>query len=178
MRRGLILYGPPASGKDSVTLELVSRRSRFEHFKRLKCGPGRTAGYRMLHEDQANELRKVPGAILWENRRYGATYFVDRSGLDQIWASCRVPIVHLGQIEAVDAVVGGIDADWTVAELFARPEVLGKRIQSRGTGDEDERFAAVEQTPRLPAADVRIDTGALSIREAADAIERHMGDRP
>ncbi|WP_433688133.1 hypothetical protein ACQP0I_05200 [Micromonospora carbonacea] len=132
----------------------------------------------MLREDQADELRKVPGAILWENRRYSATYFVDRSGLDQLWASSRVPIVHLGQIEAVDAVVGGTEADWTVAELFARPNVLAERIQSRGTGDEAERFAAVEQTLRLPVADVRIDTGALSIREAADVIERHMGDRP
>ncbi|MFJ6200220.1 hypothetical protein [Micromonospora sp. NPDC092111] len=132
----------------------------------------------MIREDQVNRLRQAPGAILWENSRYGATYLVDRFGLDDLWRLGRVPVVHLGQVEAIEAVVSGTEAGWTVAELFARPAVLGKRIQLRSTGDEAERVAAVEQTLRLPAADIRIDTGALSIREAADAIVRCMEDQP
>lgn len=178
MKRGLIIYGAPASGKDTITAELVGRNHCYEHFRRLKCGPGRVSGYRMIGPEQVDLLRQAGGAILWENHRYGATYLVDRAGLEQIWENGRVPVVHLGQVEAIGAISGKTDADWTVAELYAQPAMLGRRIQARGTGDEDERLAAVEQTLRLSVADVRINTGAVSVGEAADAIERCMRGRP
>ncbi|WP_320069328.1 kinase [Micromonospora sp. RTGN7] len=177
MRQGVILYGAPATGKDTITAEMVGRYPRFAHFKRLKCGPGRMSGYRTISPDQADKLRHEPGAILWENTRYGATYFVDCFGLEQLWELGRVPVVHLGQIEAIEAIADGTEANWTVVELYAQPAVLARRIRSRGTGDEDQRFAAVEQTLRLPVADVRIDTGVVSVSEAANAIERCMQDR-
>lgn len=83
-----------------------------------------------------------------------------------------MPVVHLGQIEAIEAIADGTEANWTVIELYARPAILASRIRSRGTGDEDQRFAAVKQTLRLPVADMRIDTEAVSVSEAANAIER------
>ncbi|MGW1059417.1 hypothetical protein [Micromonospora rubida] len=117
-------------------------------------------------------------AILWENTRYGATYFVDCFGLEQLWESGRVPVVLLGQIEAIEAIADDTEANWTVVELYVRPAILSGRIQSRGTGDEDQRLAAVKQTLRLPVADMRIDTEVVSASEAANAIERYMQDRP
>ncbi|MFG2013359.1 kinase, partial [Micromonospora sp. NPDC048868] len=125
---------------------------------------------------QVDALRQMRGALLWENTRYGATYFVDRFGLEQLWESDRVPVVHLGQIEAVGAIADGTEANWTIVELYARPAVLAKRIQSRGTGDEDQRFVAVEQTLRLPVADMRIDTELVSINEATNAIKQLTTD--
>ncbi|MFI1193574.1 hypothetical protein ACH4T9_09965 [Micromonospora sp. NPDC020750] len=110
-------------------------------------------------------------AILWENTRYGATCFVDCFGLEQLWESGRVPVVHLGQIEAIEAIADGTEANWTVVELYARPAILSGRIQSRGTGDEDQRLAAVKQTLRLPVADMRIDTEVVSV-----SWSRHMLD--
>ncbi|GAA2216784.1 hypothetical protein GCM10010429_45810 [Micromonospora olivasterospora] len=179
MKRGLILYGAPATGKDTVTAELVRRESRLEHFKRLKLGPGRTTGYRMISASQADDLRHRPGAILWENSRYDATYFVDRSGLEQLWTSGYVPVVHLGQVEAVEAITGDVEtgASWTVVELYCRPALLRSRIRSRATGDEEQRFAAIEQTPHLPNADIRIDTESVPATEAARMIVQRMFDR-
>jgi guanylate kinase len=174
--KGLILYGAPASGKDSITAALVSKHPEFEHFRRLKVGPGRTSGYRMTSPAQIAALRQTRDAILWENTRYGASYFVDRPGLEQLWQSGRVPVVHLGQIEAVDALCSGTKARWTVVELYARPAVLRDRIRSRGTGDEEHRFIALEQTLRLPAADMRIDTEAVPISEAAEMIYQQLRD--
>ncbi|TDB81563.1 kinase [Micromonospora sp. KC721] len=176
MKTGLILYGAPATGKDTVTAELVSRKSQFEHFKRLKVGPGRTTGYRMISSRQADDLRQRPGEILWENSRYGATYFVDRSGLEQLWDLGHLPVVHLGQVEAVEAITGDAKsgANWTVVELYCRPAILRDRIRSRATGDDEQRFAAIEQTPRLPEADIRIDTELVSATEAAEMIVRRI----
>ncbi|WP_432049574.1 kinase [Verrucosispora sp. NA02020] len=173
MKQGLIIYGPPASGKDTITAALVAKHPQFEHFKRLKSGGGRTSGYRMISEAGADALRKTPGAVLWENSRYGATYFVERSGLEQMWQSGRMPVVHLGQVAAIDA-LRDTEAQWTVVELYASPVILHSRIRSRSTGDDDQRFAAIEQTPRLPTADMRIDTGVMSIAEAAEMIARFV----
>ncbi|BCJ64613.1 kinase [Polymorphospora rubra] len=176
MRRGLILYGAPATGKDTVTAELVNREPRLEHFRRLKLGRGRTSGYRMIDPRQANDLRRRVDAILWENSRYGATYLVDRPGLEQVWDANRVPVIHLGQVEAVEAITGdrGTGAAWTVVELYCRPAVLRDRIRFRATGDEEQRFAVIEQTPRLPNADIRIDTESVTAAVAATMIAQHM----
>jgi guanylate kinase len=180
MKRGLILYGAPATGKDTVTAELVSRDSRFEHFKRLKVGPGRTKGYRMISSRQADDLRQISGEILWENSRYGATYLVDRSELEQIWAAGQVPVVHLGQVEAVAAVTGDVETggSWTVVELYCSPVILRNRIRSRATGDDDQRFEAIEETPHLRDADIKIDTEHVPATEAAMMITQRMFSRP
>ncbi|MFG1881112.1 kinase [Micromonospora sp. NPDC049102] len=176
MRKGLILYGAPATGKDTITAELVRGEPLFEHFMRLKAGGGRSTGYRMISQEEAERLRRSSGMILWENSRYGSTYFVDRPGLERIWSSGRVPVVHLGQAEAVAAVAGDstLNTRWTVVELYCQPAMLYDRIRSRGTGDDAQRFAAVEQTARLPYADIRIDTGSASVAEAAKMIVQHL----
>jgi hypothetical protein len=51
-----------------------------------------------------DELR-MRGDIVWENERYGAVYLVDRPSLLAYLAS-HLPVLHLGQADAVDAVMG------------------------------------------------------------------------
>src|SRR4051812_35553704 len=95
---GVILYGPPASGKDTVTTELCKLSDAYAYFDKLKAGEeGRTAGYRMVSEERLADLRKR-GLILHEVTRYGATYAVDSIGLDKLLEDDRIPIVHMGQI--------------------------------------------------------------------------------
>jgi ATP-dependent 26S proteasome regulatory subunit len=36
---GVILYGPPGAGKDTITAELSRLRPEFTLFQRLKAGP-------------------------------------------------------------------------------------------------------------------------------------------
>jgi guanylate kinase len=176
VRDGLILYGAPATGKDTITAELVRRDPLFEQFMRLKAGSGRTGGYRMISQEEAEHLRQSSGTVLWENSRYGSTYFVDRPGLERIWNSGSVPVVHLGQVEAVAAVASDptLKACWTVVELYCQPTILHDRIRLRRTGDDRQRFAAIEQTPRLPQADISIDTGSVSATQSARMITELM----
>jgi guanylate kinase len=169
VNRGVILYGPPAVGKDTITAALRQVDPGFAHFERLKCGPGRTTGYRMI---SPAELAAIPPAsILWTNERYRAVYLVDRAGLDQLWADGRTPVVHLGQPEAIAAVAAGTpSARWLVVDLYAALPVLRERIPARGTGDDAQRLAAAADTPRLAHADLVVDTGAVEPGEAARLI--------
>ncbi|MEU7776235.1 kinase [Micromonospora taraxaci] len=159
-----------------MTGHLISVSSEFEHFRRLKSGHGRTVGYRMTSEDHLRQLREQPGEVLWENQRYGSTYVVDRAGLDEIWRSGRVPVVHLGQDQAVTAVIERTKGQsaWTVVELHCDPALIRSRIVARATGDTDARVTAAAETPRLATADLRIDTGTVSPEVAAEMIARCM----
>ena len=172
--RGVILYGAPATGKDTVTRDLVHNHAGFVHFERLKAGPGRTVGYRMISREQATSMPAA--AVLWANERYGAIYLVDRPGLQQIWQDHRTPVVHLGQPEAVEAVVRRTpEASWLVVELRGDLAVLQERIRQRATGDDDQRIAAALSTPRLDRPDISIDTGVTGPGEAARLIAERIG---
>lgn len=74
---GMILYGPPAAGKDTITAALRQLDPRYVLFQRIKAGPGRSTGYRMADADALDALRAA-GDVIYEHQRYGATYVIDR----------------------------------------------------------------------------------------------------
>ena len=88
---GIILYGPPAAGKDTITRALGKLDKRYVLFPRLKAGAGKTAGYRLTTESTVDILR-AKNEIVWENRRYGAIYVVDQPSLLQQLAD-HVPVL-------------------------------------------------------------------------------------
>jgi guanylate kinase len=100
---GIVLYGPPAAGKDTVTRALRALDPRYQLFSRLKAGPGRTTGYRMTTTAAIDALH-AQGEVIWESQRYGATYVIDRSGLRACLAD-HVSVLHVGQVDAVRAVL-------------------------------------------------------------------------
>lgn len=165
----LILYGPPASGKNTVTGALPPP---YALFRRLKVGPGRTAGYRMATAADLVALRDA-GQVIYENGRYDAVYVVDAGELDRMLAAGQIPVLHLGQPEAVSAVVAARpDVRWTVVELWCARDVAAQRIEDRGTDDTPARLEAWDQTPHLVVADLRIDTAATT---PADAVRQIQG---
>ena len=82
-KQGVILYGPPASGKDTVTAALTELNPRYAQFARLKVGAGKSAGYRMGTAEQLREL-EAAGDVVYANTRYGNTYVIDRPGNQDI----------------------------------------------------------------------------------------------
>jgi guanylate kinase len=164
--QGIILYGPPASGKDTVTRELEALDPRYRLFPRLKVGSGRTTGYRMATAEQLDQARGQ-GDILWENDRYGATYAIDRDELRRRLGD-HVPVVHLGQVDAVqtirDATLG---AKWLIVYLRCPRDIARQRMNDRRTGDARARMRAWDETVALPGADLVIDTSLVSARAAA-----------
>ncbi|SCL16736.1 guanylate kinase [Micromonospora nigra] len=169
--RGVILYGPPASGKDTVTAGLHRLDNRYQQFQRLKVGSGRTTGYRMTTAPELAALRAA-GEVVWENRRYGAVYVVDDHGLRRQLHD-GIPVVHLGQVDAVDAVREAFpDAQWTVVALTCPRDVAAARIAQRQTGDTAERLQAWDQTEAIGAADLTIDTSETCPDRAAKLIDQ------
>lgn len=173
MTRGVILYGPPAAGKDTVDAALRALSDDYVHFARVKVGEGRREGYRMATSAALQDLREH-GGVVWENSRYGATYVVDRPGLiDALGRG--VPILHLGQVEAVDAVVSTVSgALWVVVSLWCPENVAVDRLRQRGSVDVTARLEAWRATPELGVADLRFDTSMVQPCDAARRIDAHV----
>ncbi|MFF2549072.1 HAD family hydrolase [Kitasatospora sp. NPDC058063] len=176
--RGVILYGPPAAGKDTVTRSLADLGASFSLFSRVKIGPGRSAGYRMGTPEQLEELR-VSGAIVYENSRYESTYVTDRPGLDAAFKA-GIPVMHLGQVDGVRAVLDGYPAQWLTVLLWCPREVTEARSAGRGDADTPARLAAWDSTRADLDAnpdfrfDLTIRTDSVSPTAAAAQIRRAL----
>ncbi|MFJ4672803.1 HAD family hydrolase [Kitasatospora purpeofusca] len=142
--RGVILYGPPASGKDTVTRALSDIDPVFSLFARVKVGTGRSEGYRMGDPELLEELR-ASGAVVYENSRYDSVYVTDRPGLDKAFAH-GVPVMHLGQVTGVRAVLDRYPAQWLTVLLWSPREVTEARSTGRGDADTPARLAAWDAT--------------------------------
>ncbi|MCX5434771.1 guanylate kinase (plasmid) [Streptomyces sp. NBC_00257] len=179
--QGVILYGPPASGKDTVTTALTGLNSEYSQFTRLKVGAGKSAGYRMGTAEQLHKL-EAAGDIVYANARYGNTYVIDRPGVDAAFAT-GVPVVHLGQVDGIRALVDGYPADWSVVLLWCPREVTAQRSEGRGDSDTEARLVAWDATredlDKHPGTswDLTIDTTEAAPQAAARLIDQLLAQR-
>lgn len=175
MRSGIVLYGPPAAGKDTVTAALAALDARYVPFTRLKIGSGKTAGYRMGTAEQLAELESR-GDVIYRNERYGNIYVVDRSGLEQATSGAGVPVVHLGQMAGVQEVSARFPALWTRVLLWCSKQSTTARSRQRGDLDTPSRLAAWDDTQADLAAypqaqwEVEVDTDVTTPLGAAQQI--------
>ncbi|MFD8938600.1 guanylate kinase [Streptomyces sp. NPDC059578] len=180
-QQGVILYGPPASGKDTVTSALTELNPKYAQFARLKVGVGKSAGYRMGTAEQLHAL-EVAGDVVYANSRYGNTYVVDRPGVDVAFAA-GVPVVHLGQVDGIRALVDGYPADWSVVLLWCPREVTKQRSAGRGDSDTAARLAAWDATHEDLDAhpsttwDLTVDTTTTAPQDAALLIDQLLAQR-
>ncbi|MFF3775748.1 guanylate kinase [Streptomyces sp. NPDC002232] len=179
--QGVVLYGPPAAGKDTITTALAELHPQYVQFTRLKVGTGKSASYRMGTAEQLREL-EAAGDVVYANSRYGNTYAVDRPGVDAAFAA-GVPVVHLGQVDGIQSLVSGYPAQWLVVLLWCPREVTARRSAERGDGDTVARLAAWDATredlnahPNL-AWDLTVDTTTASPQDAAQLIDQLLVQR-
>jgi guanylate kinase len=177
-KRGLILYGPPASGKDSITAELSRQDTRFVLFTKLKAGNGRTAGYRHISPDDLEALGDA-GRLVVESHRYGNRYAVDRDELDALTEADRIPVVHMGNLADLRRLRSAVPLLWTCVLLWIPREVCAQRSEDRGDADSPRRLRAWDETyADLQAAqadspfDLTIHTDQTDPEEAARSIIR------
>ncbi|MEV8435085.1 phosphotransferase-like protein [Streptomyces chartreusis] len=180
-KQGVILYGPPASGKDTVTTALSELDSKYAQFARLKIGSGKSAGYRMGTAEQLREL-EAAGDVVYANARYGNRYAIDRPGVDDAFTA-GVPVVHLGQVAGIRALIDGYPADWSVVLLWCPREVTEERSAERGDSDTAARLAAWDATREDLDAhpgmvwDLTVDTTAATAQDAARLIDQLLAQR-
>jgi guanylate kinase len=177
----VILYGPPAAGKDTITRALAKVDRRYTMFARLKVGSGRRIGYRMATPEQLHELETC-GDVIYANSRYGNTYAIDRPGLAETFAS-GVPVVHLGQIEGIHALVEGYPADWVRVLLWCPQSVTMQRSVARGDTNTAARVAAWDETGadleahREVAWDLVVGTSTTTPEQAAHHIHQLLAGK-
>ncbi|MGW0597297.1 guanylate kinase [Streptomyces sp. NPDC002776] len=172
---GVILYGPPGSGKDTITAELSNLRPEFTLFQRLKAGPGRTTGYRLTTREHIEELAQA-GDVLYRNSRYDAEYAIDRGEVSALVDSGRIPVLHMGQVAGARAVAAH-PINWVWVLLWCPEGVTHRRCQGRGDKDLDTRLKIWHET-RQDLLDhaaepwsLVIRTDQLSAAQAAQAID-------
>jgi guanylate kinase len=176
MRSGILLYGPPAAGKDTVTSALAALDARYVPFRRLKVGSGKSASYRMGTAAQLAGL-EARGDVVYRNERYGNVYVVDRPGLDRAFEGGAVPIVHLGQVAGVEQVAALPRVRWVRVLLWCSRVSTAERSKRRGDTDTAARLAAWDATREdlasYPQAgwEVRVDTDVVTPWEAALQID-------
>ena len=177
----VILYGPPASGKDTITRALASLDPLYTLFRRLKIGNGNTSGYRMANPGDLAALRER-GQVLYQNDRYGSTYVVDRPHLAAMFGAGQIPVVHIGQVEGIRAVCS-YPADWITVALWCARSTTARRARERGSADIDARLTAWDET----LEDFRtvgnagflacLDTDTIEPGDAAKAIDSLVAAR-
>jgi guanylate kinase len=168
----VILYGPPAAGKNTITDALTSLDDSYRLYRRLKVGAGRTVGYQMTTLAHIDTLRSAD-SVVWETHRYGALYVVDRASLTEMLPVC-IPILHLGQVKAVKAVTDALATQCVTAWLWCPRDVAVRRITERGTGDAAARLRAWDETQPLPKADISVNTAKVHPADAAAAIHSRV----
>ncbi|MFE7443739.1 guanylate kinase [Streptomyces chartreusis] len=172
---GVILYGPPGSGKDTITAELTALRPEFALFQRLKAGRGRTSGYRLTTAEHIDELAQA-GEILYRNRRYDAEYAIDRGEVSALVGLGRIPVLHVGQVAGARA-VSAYPINWVRVLLWCPEDVTRLRCQDRGDKDLDTRLKVWHETRQDLLDHVAapwslvIRTDQLSAAQAAQAID-------
>ncbi|ELS55203.1 phosphotransferase-like protein [Streptomyces viridochromogenes] len=176
MKQGILLYGPPAAGKDTVTAALTELDARYVPFTRLKIGTGKTQGYRMGTPEQLAALEAC-GDVIYRNDRYGNVYVVDRPGLGQAMEGGRTPVIHLGQMVGMEQVAALFPAQWVRVLLWCSKETTAQRSPQRGDTDTAARLAAWDATQADLAAhpraqwELHVDTEATAPHEAAERID-------
>lgn len=170
----IVLYGPPASGKDTVTTALHRLDSKYIQFPRLKSGPGRRQGYRMTTPEQLDALA-TNGDLIWQNEVYGARYAIDRQGLTDA-ALDHVPVVHVGQPKAVDAIRHGWRGSTLAVALWCDRSIAAERLRARDPASITERLAVWDATAPLDSADRSINTGKTDPDQTAAIINAQVPD--
>ncbi|GII26518.1 guanylate kinase [Planosporangium mesophilum] len=146
MAPGVILYGPPASGKDTITTELLALDPHYVAYQRLKVGGGKSHGYRVIATERLRELESR-GAVLYSNSRYGNVYAVDRESVAALIQAGRIPVLHLGQVQGITA-VEAFPARWVRVLLWCARATTAERVAGRGDSDIGDRLRAWDETRR------------------------------
>ncbi|MBB2912435.1 guanylate kinase [Streptosporangium becharense] len=164
---GIVLYGPPASGKDTVTAALARLDARFSLLPKLKVGTGRGEGYEFVSAERLAMLRDA-GRLVAETHRYGNVYAVDRLMIDERRAAGHVPVTHMGNLADLRRLIGTTPDSWLRVLLWVPREVTEQRSKARGDVDTGRRLAAWDET--LTDLETGADAGFFHLRLHTDRI--------
>ncbi|RAY15939.1 guanylate kinase [Actinomadura craniellae] len=180
--RGVILYGPPAAGKDTLTAALGGVRAEYRPVVKVKVGSGNDRGYRMATARELAELRR-DGRIVQQHSRYGNTYAVDRVEVEGVWAAGGIPVLHTGRLADLRTLRGGLAAPFLSVLLWCDRDTTARRSAGRGDADTGWRLSVWDETAAELARsgpgdfDLAIRTDRTAPGHAARLIDRAVSAR-
>jgi len=141
---GIVLYGPPASGKSTICDALKNLNPRYQLVKPLKIGAGNADGYRTVSSRAMAERRDV-GAILYDWRRYDNTYALDHSSINDLLSHGNLPVLHAGRVAAIQAFRMS-SVHWLTVLLWCHRAIAAARLLARPDRNGQERLTAWDDT--------------------------------
>ncbi|GAA2211421.1 hypothetical protein GCM10009850_068800 [Nonomuraea monospora] len=138
-----MLYGPPTSGKSTVTSALYQLDQRFALARKLKAGNRRGTEYDFVTAEELARLRST-GRLMLETSRYGNTYAIDRHHITGLITAGHVPIVHLGNTADIRRLTE--TGPWLTVLLWIPRQTCEERSRQRGDCDTPQRLKAWDET--------------------------------
>ncbi len=170
MKSIILLCGPPASGKDSITEAVCNIDKSFCHFKKHRA-INKNANmdrnnYINISKDEFEKMIKN-GDFIQYHKRYDRYYGISKQALaDGISKNLNI-IIHTGRIENLQELKKKINVNTISILLWAPIYLLRQRLQKRHPNNEN------EISRRLIAAQEEfIDLTKIDLRKNFDAIIR------
>jgi len=130
----LLVAGPPASGKDTITEALTALDSKYVLFKKHRTGVD-SAKYNTLSAGDFEQM-KNDGAFVQAHYRYGRGYGVCKETLRDLVDANKLPIIHTGKIDNLLLLKSTINYPCGTVLLWEERDVLIERIKQRGPVNE------------------------------------------
>lgn len=158
----LLLSGAPASGKDTITTELIKIDSRYVHFKKHKIATdGKLDETYYLIEKNEFDCMASNGYFIQYHYRYDRGYGVSKKELKLIWDEGNTPVIHVGKYENISPFIDYDDTSLISILLLVSREETNRRLQIRHPNNDTECLV------RMKAYDEERNELANLIREGA-----------
>ncbi|WP_232660556.1 hypothetical protein [Pseudonocardia sp. TRM90224] len=158
--RGILLAGPPASGKRTVTFALTSLRRSYAPFPALTVGSDTRVAAERTTQRHLDEL-KAWAQVFHEFTSDGARYVYDRERLNRIREQGRIPVACVDDIDVLRAFEREAD-DWLQVLLWCPREEAERRLAATGVAPDRAAVRRWDRSEKGLLGDVRRFT--VSIR--------------
>ncbi len=131
----LLLSGMPGTGKDTLSQGLSERDPTFAFFKKHRAGPptqsrAEDEAYVNVSLETFLNIARSDGFIQY-HRRYGRMYGVSKKTYEDLIHTDKVPLIHVGKYENLQALRYGGLQDGLSTLLWADRDIVQARLQER-----------------------------------------------
>ena len=135
----ILLCGPPASGKDTITTLLARKNNIFRHFRKHRVPPRENGknnppSYIRVSIDEYLTMIRDNEFVQF-HQRYGRFYGVSRKTLEKHLRDGQIPIIHTGKVYDLMELDASFGNNSAKILLWESKENIRERLKLRHPGD-------------------------------------------